>query len=170
MQGGSLGLIETQGYTAAVEAVDVACKTGRVTFIGHTLVGMGLVTVKLSGDVAAVRAAVSAGSAAAQKVGRVISVHVIPRPHGQLTAIDTPSPDIFRKEFARFPTEDLQSAADLPENPGPGALRNDEEWRPVEADEPATTLETDLPSEPEPSGTKSRRSKAGKSRKKGMSN
>lgn len=92
MQGRSLGLIETSGYTAAVEAVDVACKTARVLFEGYDLVGRGLVTVKFSGDVAAVRAAVTAGAAAAQKVGLVVSVHVIARPHEQLGAAGPGSP------------------------------------------------------------------------------
>ena len=70
MQDRSLGLIETLGYTAAVEAVDAACKAARVMFIGHERVDRGLITVKFAGDVAAVQAAVAAGAAAAQRVGQ----------------------------------------------------------------------------------------------------
>jgi len=94
MQDQSLGLIETWGYTAAVEAVDVACKAAKVLFVGHHRIGKGFITVKFSGDVAAVQAAVTAGAAAAQRVGRVISVHVIPRPHGQLGALGSGFPDM----------------------------------------------------------------------------
>jgi len=94
MEDRSLGLIETWGYTAAVEAVDVACKAARVSFVGYDLIGKGFITVKFSGDVAAVQAAVTAGAAAARKVGRVISVHVIPRPHGQLGELGPGFPGI----------------------------------------------------------------------------
>jgi ethanolamine utilization protein EutM len=94
MQNQSLGLIETWGYTAAVEAVDVACKAARVLFVGHDRIGKGFITVKFSGDVAAVQAAVTAGAAAARRVGRVISVHVIPRPHDQLGALGPGFPDM----------------------------------------------------------------------------
>jgi ethanolamine utilization protein EutM len=87
MQAQSLGLIETLGYTAAVEAADAACKAAVVSLLGHELAGKGLVTVKVTGDVAAVKAAVAAGASAAGKVGRVVSVHVIPRPHAQLGAL-----------------------------------------------------------------------------------
>lgn len=92
MQAQSLGLIETFGYTAAVEAVDAACKAADVTFLGYDRVGKGLVTVKFTGDIAAVKAAVTAGAAAAERVGRVISVHVIPRPHYQLGAFESGPP------------------------------------------------------------------------------
>jgi ethanolamine utilization protein EutM len=94
MQDRSLGLIETCGYTAAVEAVDVACKTASVTFVGYDRIWKGFITVKFSGDVAAVQAAVTAGAAAAQRVGRVISVHVIPRPHVHLGALGPGFPDM----------------------------------------------------------------------------
>ena len=88
MQGQSLGMIETLGCAAAVEAVDAACKAAAVSYLGCDRVGMGLVTVKFAGDVGAVKAAVCAGAAAASKVGRVVSVHVIPRPSPQLKALD----------------------------------------------------------------------------------
>jgi len=114
MKDRSLGLIETLGYTAAIEAVDVACKAAKVMFVGHDLIGKGLVTVKFAGDVGAVRAAVTAGAAAAQRVGRVISVHVIPRPHGQLGALGPGFPDMAPKGPAPGPRESLRAAGDLP--------------------------------------------------------
>lgn len=80
--GDALGLIETQGYIGAVEAADAMTKAANVTLIGYQKVGAGLVTVMVRGDVGAVNAAVSAGAAAAQAVGeKVLSQHVIPRPH-----------------------------------------------------------------------------------------
>src|SRR5208283_4714672 len=84
MEKGSLGLIETWGYVPAIEAADAGSKAANVTLLGYEVVKAGLITVKFVGDVAAVRAAVTAGSAAAGKVGKVVSVHVIPRPDRQL--------------------------------------------------------------------------------------
>ncbi len=84
MEKGSLGLIETWGYVPAIEAADAGSKAANVTLLGYEEVRAGLVTVKFVGDVAAVRAAVTAGAAAAGKVGKVVSVHVIPRPDRQL--------------------------------------------------------------------------------------
>lgn len=110
MQNQSLGLIETLGYTAAVEAVDAACKAAKVLFVGHDRIGKGLITVKFSGDVAAVRAAVTAGAAAARRVGRVISVHVIARPHGQLGALGPDS----GKGPEPGPGDRLRAAGDVP--------------------------------------------------------
>jgi len=81
----ALGLIETRGMVALVEATDAALKAANVSYRGWKQVGSGLVTVVLEGDVAAVKAATDAGSAAAGKVGEVISVHVIPRPHDDLS-------------------------------------------------------------------------------------
>jgi ethanolamine utilization protein EutM len=77
----ALGLIETKGLIGAVEALDVALKAANVRFVKSAKVGSGLVAVTLEGDVAAVRAAVDAGAEAARRVGEVVSVHVIPRPH-----------------------------------------------------------------------------------------
>jgi ethanolamine utilization protein EutM len=110
MQGQSLGLIETLGYTAAVEAADAACKAAVVCLLGHELAGRGLVTVKVSGDVAAVKAAVAAGAAAAGRVGRVISVHVIPRPHAQLRDLK-PGPGSGRGKTTRAQAPGGLSAA-----------------------------------------------------------
>jgi ethanolamine utilization protein EutM len=77
----ALGLIETRGFVAMVEASDAMLKAARVTLVGYEKIGGGYVTAVVRGDVAAVRAATEAGSVAASKVGEVISVHVIPRPH-----------------------------------------------------------------------------------------
>jgi ethanolamine utilization protein EutM len=76
----ALGLVETRGLVGALEAADVMAKTATVTVLGIDYAGGGLVTVQVTGDVAAVRAAVDAGGAAAQRVGHLVSTHVIPRP------------------------------------------------------------------------------------------
>ncbi len=76
----ALGLIETKGLVGAIEASDAMCKTAEVQLIGKERTGGGFITVKIIGDVAAVKAAVDAGAAAAQRIGELISVHVIPRP------------------------------------------------------------------------------------------
>ena len=88
MVGKSLGLIETVGLAAAVEAVDAALKAANVELIGYELTnGGGMVLVKFSGDVGAVKMAVEAGSLAAKKVNKVVATHVIPRPHQQLSCV-----------------------------------------------------------------------------------
>lgn len=77
----SIGMIETKGMIGAVEALDVALKAADVKFVRQDKVGSGLVSVTVGGDVAAVTAAVDAGAEAAKRVGEVVSVHVIARPH-----------------------------------------------------------------------------------------
>jgi len=77
----ALGLIETKGLVAAIEAADAMVKAARVTLIGKETIGGGDVTVMVRGDVGAVKAATDAGAAAAQRVGELVSVHIIPRPH-----------------------------------------------------------------------------------------
>ena len=77
----ALGMIETRGLVASVEAADAMVKAANVHLIGKGHVGGGLVTVMVRGDVGAVKAATDAGAAAAERVGELISVHVIPRPH-----------------------------------------------------------------------------------------
>ena len=84
MQEDALGLIETRGFVAMVEASDAMVKAARVKLIGYEKIGGGYVTAIVRGDVAACRAATEAGGAAAAKVGELVSVHVIPRPHAQL--------------------------------------------------------------------------------------
>lgn len=82
----ALGMIETRGFTALVEASDAMVKAAQVELVGYEKTGGGYVTAVVRGDVAAVRAAVDAGSQAAEKVGELISVHVIPRPNGAVDA------------------------------------------------------------------------------------
>ncbi len=77
----ALGMIETKGLVGAIEAADAMVKSANVELVGYEKIGSGLVTVMVRGDVGAVKAATDAGSAAAQKVGLVISTHVIARPH-----------------------------------------------------------------------------------------
>ena len=83
----SIGFIETQGLVAAIEAADAMVKAANVSLVGMDKVGGGLVTVSVRGDVGAVKAAVDAGAAAAKRVGELVSVHVIPRPHADLESI-----------------------------------------------------------------------------------
>ena len=83
----ALGMIETKGLVGSVEAADVMVKAANVTLTGKVLVGGGLVTVMVRGDVGAVKAAVDAGAAAAERVGELISIHVIPRPHADVEMI-----------------------------------------------------------------------------------
>ena len=83
----ALGMIETKGLVAAIEAADAMVKSANVSLMGYEKIGSGLVTVMVRGAVGAVKAAVDAGAAAADKVGQVVSVHVIPRPHGDVEKI-----------------------------------------------------------------------------------
>ncbi len=84
INGDALGMIEARGFAAMVEASDAMVKAARVELTGYEKTGGGYVTAIIRGDVAAVRAALDAGSRAAEKVGEVISVHIIPRPHGNV--------------------------------------------------------------------------------------
>ena len=83
----ALGLVETKGLVGAIEAADAMVKAANVQLVGKEQVGGGLVTVMVRGDVGAVNAATDAGAAAAEKVGELISVHVIPRPHAEVDHI-----------------------------------------------------------------------------------
>ena len=85
----ALGMIETRGFVGMVEAADAMVKAAQVDLVGYEEIGGGYVTAVVRGDVAAVRAAVEAGSKAAQKAGELVSVHVIPRPHD---AVDSALP------------------------------------------------------------------------------
>jgi ethanolamine utilization protein EutM len=85
--GNALGLIETRGLVGSIEAADAMVKAANVRLVGKEHVGGGLVTVMVRGDVGAVKAATDAGAAAARRVGELLSVHVIPRPHGDLEKI-----------------------------------------------------------------------------------
>jgi microcompartment protein CcmL/EutN len=85
----ALGMIETKGFAAMVEASDAMVKAAKVELVGYEKIGGGYVTAIVRGDVAAVKAATEAGARAAERVGELVSVHVIPRPHGN---IDTTLP------------------------------------------------------------------------------
>lgn len=81
MNGEALGLVETKGLVPSIEAADAMVKAANVVLLGYEKIGAGFVTVMVRGDVGAVKAATDAGAAAAKRVGEVVSVHVIPRPH-----------------------------------------------------------------------------------------
>lgn len=83
----ALGMVETRGLTAAIEAADAMVKAAEVVLIGTEKIGSGLVTVMVRGDVAAVKAAVEVGGANASKLGELIATHVIPRPHSDVEKI-----------------------------------------------------------------------------------
>lgn len=83
----ALGMVETKGLVAAIEAADAMVKAANVTLSGKECIGSGLVTVIVRGDVGAVKAAIEAGAVAAKAVGELVSVHVIPRPHLEVEAI-----------------------------------------------------------------------------------
>lgn len=83
----ALGMVETKGLVGAIEAADAMVKAANVTLIGKETIGGGYVTVMVRGDVGAVKAATDAGAAAAKRVGELVSVHVIPRPHSNIEFI-----------------------------------------------------------------------------------
>ncbi len=83
----ALGMVETRGLTAAIEAADAMTKAAEVVLIGTEKIGSGLVTVMVRGDVGAVKAAVEAGTNAASKLGELVATHVIPRPHSDVEKI-----------------------------------------------------------------------------------
>jgi ethanolamine utilization protein EutM len=88
----ALGMIETKGLVANIEAADAMVKAANVVLIGQRQIGAGLVTCMVRGDVGAVKAATDAGAAAAEKVGEIVSVHVIPRPHSDVEQVLPKSP------------------------------------------------------------------------------
>ena len=83
----ALGMVETRGLTAAIEAADQMCKAANVALVGTEKIGSGLVTVMVRGDVGAVKAAVESGCAAASRLGELVATHVIPRPHTDVEKI-----------------------------------------------------------------------------------
>lgn len=87
MQKEALGMVETRGLVGAIEAADAMVKSANVSLVGYEKIGSGLVTVMVRGDVGAVNAAVDAGACAAEKVGEIVSQHVIPRPHTDVEKI-----------------------------------------------------------------------------------
>jgi len=87
MEKEALGMVETKGLIGAIEAADAMVKAANVKLVGKEKVGSGLVTVMVRGDVGAVKAATEAGAAAAKRVGELVAVHVIPRPHSDVEEI-----------------------------------------------------------------------------------
>ncbi len=83
----ALGMVETRGLVASIEAADAMVKSADVTLVGTEKIGSGLVTIMVRGDVGAVKAATESGAAAAAKLGELVAVHVIPRPHGDVEKI-----------------------------------------------------------------------------------
>ena len=83
----ALGMVETRGLTAAIEAADTMCKAANVTLVGTEKIGSGLVTIMVRGDVGAVKSAVEAGAANAERLGELVAQHVIPRPHTDVEGI-----------------------------------------------------------------------------------
>ena len=83
----ALGMVETRGLVAAIEAADTMCKAANVTLVGTEKIGSGLVTVMVRGDVGAVKSAVEAGAANAERLGELVAQHVIPRPHTDVEGI-----------------------------------------------------------------------------------
>lgn len=112
----ALGLIETRGLVAAIEAADAALKTAAVELLSYEKVTGGLVTIALTGEVAAVQAAVSAGSAAAEKIGELISRHVIPRPLADTRLlmkqkVGAPADDEFGRQLESLSVVELRRLA-----------------------------------------------------------
>lgn len=83
----ALGLVEVKGLTGAIEAADAMVKTANVVLVGKEYIGAGYVTIMVRGDVGAVKAATDAGAAAARRVGELVAVHVIPRPHEEVEKV-----------------------------------------------------------------------------------
>jgi len=104
----ALGMVETKGFVGAVEAADAMVKAANVQLLGKEYIGAGYVTVFVRGDVGAVKAATDAGAAAARRVGELISVHVIPRPHGEVERV---LPVGGRTGFSPDETPQLQGGA-----------------------------------------------------------
>ena len=145
----ALGMIETKGLVGSIEAADAMLKAANVVLASKTHVGGGLVTVMVRGDVGAVKAAVDAGAAAAERVGELVSVHVIPRPAADVEYIIdplTPAPDPEPEPPAAEPEQEPEAPApaaepEVPSDPVP------EEAAPAE--EPAQASAEEEPADPE---------------------
>jgi len=139
----ALGLIETRGLVGAIEAADAMTKAAEVELIGKERSGGGLITVKIKGDVAAVKAAVDAGAAAAQRVGELVSVHVIPRPDDSTELVIYPpvsekSPKISQKtrEVKLKKPRIKKTEPNFPEQPLPIVEKVQDEPKPQESQIP----------------------------------
>jgi microcompartment protein CcmL/EutN len=174
MEKQSLGLIETLGLVPAVEAADTGSKAANVTLLGYGNVDAGLITVKFLGDVAAVKAAVTAAAAAAKRVGKVVSVHVIPRPDRQLNIGppqappppedrgpgDAPPPPPEEKEAEEAPPQAPPSTVESEAAPPSAPEEKEAEEVPPEA--PPSTVES---TGPPPATTGEEKEKKAKGRK-----
>lgn len=150
----ALGMIETKGLIGSIEAADAMVKAANVTLIGKVHVGGALVTVMVRGDVGAVKAATDAGAAAAQRVGELVSVHVIPRPHMEVESI-LPHPPTEPEDGPEGPKDAPEDNNNAEEPEAPVEEAPVEEAPAEEADAPAEEPETsaeeptaDLPAEP----------------------
>jgi ethanolamine utilization protein EutM len=107
----ALGMVETKGFVGAVEAADAMVKAANVTLIGKEYIGAGYVTIFVRGDVGAVKAATDAGAAAARRVGELITVHVIPRPHAEVEDV-LPGNSVTQGKSIRGAKGALEAGAD----------------------------------------------------------
>ena len=137
----ALGLVETKGLVASIEAADAMLKASKVNLIGKERAQAGLITIMVSGDVAAVKASVDAGAAAAQRVGQLVSVHVIPKPDDQLSEI-VPTGD---KPGIRKPVEKTRTIIKPEIEPKETAVKAEpkpvtkKQETPVKTEEPASS-------------------------------
>lgn len=131
----ALGMIETRGLVASIEAADAMVKAASVTLISKTHVGGGLVTVMVEGDVGAVKAATDAGAAAAERVGELISVHVMPRPAADVAHILDRRPEPKPEPEPEPPAPEPESEPEVPEHEPEEAAHTEEmkEEQPEEA-------------------------------------
>ena len=131
----AIGMIETRGLVASIEAADAMVKAASVTLISKTHVGGGLVTVMVEGDVGAVKAATDAGAAAAERVGELISVHVIPRPAADVAHILDRRPEPKPEPEPEPPAPEPESEPEVPEHEPEEAAHTEEmkEEQPEEA-------------------------------------
>ena len=130
----ALGMIETRGLVASIEAADAMVKAASVTLISKTHVGGGLVTVMVEGDVGAVKAATDAGAAAAERVGELISVHVIPRPAADVAHILDRRPEPKPEPEPEPPAPEPEPEPEVPE-PEPEEAAHTEEMKEEQPEE-----------------------------------
>lgn len=147
----ALGMIETKGLVAAIEAADAMVKAANVSLQCKEHVGGGLVTVMVRGDVGAVKAATDAGAAAAERVGTLISVHVIPRPHGEVEEILDGPPEPQAPPAAPVQPKPSQPK---PEPPKPAPQPEPEEPRPAPQSKPEEPKPAPQPKPAEPAGVR----------------
>jgi len=147
----ALGLIETKGLIGAIEAADAMAKAAQVKIVSKEKISAGLVTIKIVGEVAAVRSAVDAGSVAAQRVGELVSTHIIPRPHAELEYIIYDHPVAKTDEQEPKPGVEIKPENNVPVETEPEFVDSPDEFSAeLEIDEEPPQL---FPAEPEFLGT-----------------